>query len=409
MTSLSITRSKAKAYLAGTAGNILEHFDQALYGFLAPFLAPIFFPSSDPIYGLIAAYALLPLGLISKPLGALVFGWFGDRIGRKFVLSITLFGMALVTALMGFLPTYEQAGWIAPSLLALGRLLQNFFAAGENTGGALFLLEQTSTQRRGWVSSLFDTSAIFGIMLASAAALLWGDQWRLLYFAGALTAVAGFAIRRSAMNDAPIKEPPGIRDFLKEWRSIASIALVIGYSYGNYYLITNLFNGFLPLVSNISLQDAMAMNTLLLFLDMLLLPFFGYLSQRIAKENLMLAALIAGIVFSLPFFLLLEGASAWLAGSIRIALMVIGVCFSACYHAWAMEQCSPKVRFTVCALGFAFGSRLIGAPMPALSLWLFHKTGWIGSAAIPVLIAALLALGPLLKSRAAAAAQRSAS
>lgn len=398
-----------KKYFAGITGNVLEHYSHALYGFLAPFLAPIFFPSTDPIFALIGVYALLPLGLISKPLGALVFGWLGDKIGRKQVFSITLLGMAAATAAMGCLPTYAQVGWLAPALLALGRLFQSFFAAGENTGGALYLLEQTEQKRRGWISSLYDASAIFGIMLASAAATVWGEHWRILYFAGTLSAIAGIAVRRSVMAEGAKREAPRIRDLLQEWRAIVRITLVIGYSYGNYYLITNLFNTFLPLVSNIELQEAMALNTGLLLLDMLILPFFGYLSQRIEKERLMLAALFAGLVLSLPFFMLLEGASAALASGIRIALMIIGVCFSATYHAWAMEQCSSKVRFSVCAIGFAIGSRLIGAPMPALSLWLYHRTEWTGSAAIPVLAAALLALIPLLKSRAAAAVQRSAS
>lgn len=398
-----------RKYFAGIVGNILEHYDQALYGFLAPVLATLFFPAADPIYALIGAYALFPLGLLSTPLGAIVFGWLGDRIGRKRILVITLLGMAATTAAMGFLPTYAQAGWISPVLLALGRLLQNFFAAGENTGGSLFLLEQTEKKRQGWVSSLFDASAIFGIILASAAALLWGENWRLLYFAGSLTAIAGIGVRLSVMKNEPVNDAPKLGDYLHEWRAIANIAFVIGYSYGNYYLIINLFNSFLPLVSNVTMKEAMGINTALLVLDMLLLPCFGWLSLRIAKEKLMLAALIAGIVLSIPFFILLDGAGAILASSIRIALMVIGVCFSASYHAWAIEQCSPKVRFSVCALGFAIGSRLIGSPMPALSLWLYHKTGWTGSAAIPVVIAGLFALRPLLKSQAVAAAPHSAS
>lgn len=393
-----------KKYFAAIAGNILEHYDQALYGFLVPFLAPLFFPASDPIYALLCGYALLPLGVLSKPLGALFFGWMGDRIGSRKVLSITLLGMAATTAMIGFLPTYEQIGWLAPMLLGLGRVLQNFFAAGENTSGALFLMENSKRGQRGWISSLFDASAIMGILLASAAAMFWSEQWRILYWAGTITAIAGFAVRQTAMQQSTMTNKPKLRDLFSEWRAIVTISLVIGYSYGNFYLITNLFNSFLPLVSNISIKEAMMSNTTLLGLDILLLLFFGRLTLRIEKEKLMIAAVTAGLLLSLPFFMLLEGASLLVASSIRIGLMVIGVAFSAAYHAWAIEQCSPKMRFTVCALGFAIGSRLIGSPMPALSLWFYHQSHSIASASIPVLLAALLALVPLLKQRATAKA-----
>ena len=150
----------------------------------------------------------------------------------------------------------------------------------------------------------------------------------------------------------------------------------------------------------------MSMNTLLLFLDMITLPLFGWLTLRIAKEKLMLAALVAGLLLTMPFFMMLDGATVTTAAVVRIGLMLIGVCFSAPYHAWAMEQCSPHLRFTVCAMGFAIGSRLIGGAMPSLSLWFYSKTGSAGSAAIPVLIAALLAFWPLFKSRVGATAER---
>src|SRR5580692_11516409 len=125
----------------GIIGNIFEHYDNALFGLLAPFIASQFFETSDPITALILTYGILPLGIVFRPIGSLFFGWIGDRYGRRQALCLSLTGMAIATISMGCLPTYATAGIVAPCLLALCRILQNFFASGENVGGAIFLLE----------------------------------------------------------------------------------------------------------------------------------------------------------------------------------------------------------------------------------------------------------------------------
>lgn len=389
-----------RLYWAAIVGNILEHYDQALYGFLIPILAPLFFPHVDPVYSLLAGYALLPMGLISRPLGAYFFGRLGDRWGRRLSLSMTLMGMAFATGSMGFLPTFDEAGWIAPVLLSLGRFLQSFFAAGETTGAALFLLEKRKRDQRGFFSSLFDASGIAGILLAAGAATVAGEAyWRWLFWLGGLSGVAGLVLRRGSLENLP-KSQKQWHWKASDWKPLLCIAAVSGFSYANYYLLSSFLNGYLPLVSQVTTQEALALNTWLLLIDFLLLPFFGWLSLYIDKGKLILAAALTGICLACPLFLLLEGADAWLAGSVRIAFTVIGVCLAAPYHAWAMETAPEERRYTVCALGSAIGGRLIGAPMPAIALWLYLKTGWIASPAIPLILAACLAAGAILYLRA---------
>lgn len=390
-----VKKTHSQVFKIAVIGNVLEHYDQALYGFLIPFLAPLFFPSFNPIYSLIAAYALLPVGLISKPLGAYVFGRIGDRWGRNISLSITLIGMALATAAMGFLPTFDQAGWLAPALLACGRLFQNFFAAGETTGGALFLLEKTKEDRRGWMSSLFDASGIGGILLAALAAASVGmTHWRFLFWLGGLSGVAGWIIRRHAI-DTGLSNRMSRALKKRDWFSIAALAIVSGFSYGNYYLLSTFLNGYLPLVSQVDVQSALYVNTALLIIDFFLLPCFGWWSLRVEKETLMLVATILSAALAIPLFVLLDGATVWVAALVRIFLTILGVCLAAPYHAWAMEIAPVERRFTVCALGSAIGSRLIGAPMPAIGLWVYQKTGWVASPALPLVVTALLAAGTI--------------
>ncbi len=119
-------------------GNLFEHYDTALFSLLSPFLASLFFPNQDPLTALILTYCIIPLGMIIRPLGSLVFGYIGDTLGRKEALVLSLFGMAIVTGAMGFLPTYHQVGFLAPILLSLGRIFQNFLLREKQWGSNLF-------------------------------------------------------------------------------------------------------------------------------------------------------------------------------------------------------------------------------------------------------------------------------
>ena len=124
-------------------GNLFEHYDTALFGFLSPFLAPLIFPKQDPLSALILTYAMIPLGMLARPIGSLVFGYIGDVYGRRKALFITLSVMAIVSVGIAFTPTYKQIGAVSPIIFGLSRVLQNFLSAGESMGGAIFLLENT--------------------------------------------------------------------------------------------------------------------------------------------------------------------------------------------------------------------------------------------------------------------------
>lgn len=387
--------------VAGLIGNFFEHYDHALFGFLAPFLAPLFFPESSPLEALIYTYAMLPLGLLSRPLGAIVFGKLGDRIGRKKTLSMTLMGMAFATGAMGFLPLFGSIS--APLLWGGFRLLQGFFAAGETTGGAIYILEKVNVEKRCFWGSIFDASGILGILTASgavAAAFQWNVSWSWLFWAGSLTGVIGAMIRFTGNENWIKKESEGtLRLLWKHKKSTIQIAAVAGFSYANYYLLATFMNGFLPLVSSITKAEAVGMNTLLLLGDFILLPLFGLIGAKIGKEKLMLGALLAAVVAAAPLLKLAEGATYLTAIFLRMSLTCIGVALAAPYHAWALEKAPQDHRYLIGAVGSAIGSRLIGAPAPALSLWFYQQTGLPEMAALPIIATALFAIAALWRPR----------
>lgn len=369
--------------IAAIVGNFLEHYDNALFGLISPFIAPLFFEGKDPVTALILTYSMLPLGLISRPLGSLFFGWIGDSFGRKQALFLSLTGMGVVTISMGSIPLYKEIGPWAPFLLGLGRMFQGFFSAGEVSGGAIFLLEHTSHPKRSLVSSYYDAFSIGGALLASALVALisaqgWIEEgWRYLFWAGGITALCGIILRWKDPEVFECIETSKRLWVLKTYLSpFFAILFASGFSYTTYSLAFTLMNGFVPLVTSLSKTEVMQINTMLLVYDMLLLPLMGYLASRFGKERVMITGALSLVLFAIPLFSLLDHASLGTCVGVRIAIISFGVAFSAPYYAWALERIPPRHRYLILSLAGAFGSQLIGMPTSAICLWLYKTLGW---------------------------------
>jgi len=368
-------------------GNLFEHYDTALFGFLSPFLAPLIFPEHEPLIALMLTYAIIPLGMLTRPLGSLVFGYIGDVYGRNHALFLTLAGMSFVSGCMAFIPTYVQAGILAPLLFSLGRALQNFLAAGETMGGAIFLLENASEGHHDLLSGLYGASTMGGHLLASLGVFLLGSVdsgWRCLYLCGCVTGLFGCIIRWPSHEIRSSMQFSHTLTNLKEmfWtcrKPLLFIVIASGFGHANYSIALILMNGLIPLVSSLTTPEVMKINTYLLILDFCALPFFGWLASKMAREKLMLLASLGVIVFSIPLLTSLEGASFARVVAVRIVFVMFGVAFFAPFHAWAQQLIPPASRYVVISLGYALGSQLLGGPTAAFALWCFQKTGTVSS------------------------------
>ncbi|MBA3721072.1 MAG: MFS transporter [Parachlamydiaceae bacterium] len=372
-------------------GNLFEHYDTALFSLLSPFLATQFFPNHNPLTALILTYAIIPLGIIIRPIGSLVFGYVGDVYGRKSALFISLIGMALVSILMGLLPTYNHVGVLAPIFLSIGKLFQNFFGAGEVVGGAIYLIENTEKKHQNIMSGIYSSSTIAGILLASAGVALLStfdlidNGWRFLYFFGCLTACFGCIIRFKVGYAEPEVTPK--KEFLKNvfqsiWKMrivFFMIAIASGFSYATYSMAFIMINGLIPFVSEMTYTQVMHLNTVLLIVDLLLLPFFGLLANRFSIEKLMLSSALVAMLGGIPLFLLLEQATFFMIIFVRLCLVIIGVWFSATFYSWSQQLVPQAMRYTIISLAYAIGSQLFGAPTSVISLWCYQQTGMISS------------------------------
>jgi MHS family proline/betaine transporter-like MFS transporter len=232
MTTSSINK---KIIRAGIIGNVMEWYDFAIYGYFALIIGKLIFPSSSASTSVIAAFGAFAAGFLMRPIGSLIFGNIGDKLGRKRALLISVLMMAIPTFLIGVLPVHEQIGITAPILLVILRMLQGLSVGGEYTTSVVFLVENSPDGRRGFMASWSGWGAVAGILLGSAVASLittlltpvqlasWG--WRLPFLIGIIIAFVGFYIRRHLPDISPVsnqeKPTSPIREaFTHEWRSV---------------------------------------------------------------------------------------------------------------------------------------------------------------------------------------------
>ncbi len=374
-------------------GNLFEHYDTALFGFLSPFLAVFLFPHENPLGALIFTYAIHFLSMFMRPLGALAFGYIGDVYGRQRALTYSYSGMALLSCAIAFIPLHSRVWWVPPVLFCLGRALQNFLASGAMIGGAIFLLERSSKKKQDFCSSLFEVSTMGGILLASASVAFLGHYervlsgWRYLYVFGCITALFACMMRCRRQCNGTIRgsSPRPLYSFKKVfWEHRNALVLVMvssGFSYASYSMSLILMNGFVPFVTEWSKAEMMSLNTGLLVLDFFALPFFGWLSAKTSREKVMLTAALSAVITAIPLCLLLEGAALITILSVRVVFVLFGVAFSAPFHAWTQQLVPQKDRYAVLSLGYTLGSQLFGGPTATISLWLFKQTGSIASIA----------------------------
>lgn len=369
-----VSRSAWSALL----GNFFEHYDTALFGFLSPFFAPIFFPKENPITALILTYAMIPLSMLARPIGSLVFGYIGDRYGRREALFLSLGGMGLVSLGIAFCPTYVTVGIVAPILFCFWRFAQHFLAAGEIMGGGILLLENTSEHRRDLASSIYNASTVGGMLLASAGVSLLAHHWRLLYIFGTITALFGLLLRMRMPQEKTVRTPFSL-SIWKHKGILSLLILISGFAYVTFTMALVLMNGFIPLITPFTKTQMSSINTGLLIFDILLLPLFGWLSSKVSREKVMIGATLAVVLFAFPLFSLLPHMGLWGIILIRTVFVVIGVAFFASFHAWASGLVPSENRYAIISLGYALGTQILGGPTAALSLWMYKKTGLIWS------------------------------
>ncbi|EFE68210.1 MULTISPECIES: MFS transporter [Streptomyces] len=401
-----------RSAFAALAGTSIEWYDFYAFATAAAIVFDdVFFPADmPPVLRTMSAFATFAVGFLLRPLGGIVFGHIGDRVGRKNTLVITLMMMGVASFAIGLLPTYAQVGALAPTLLIILRLIQGIAIGGEWGGAVLIAVENAPKGRATFFGSFAQLGSSVGALLSTGAFSLmhlWGDEafktwgWRVPFLASAVLVVIGLLIRLK-LEEAPVMDEiraqrtvqdklPVVEVFQTSWRTVLVGVFALATATGGYYIVTSYLLTYGT--DELGLSEAMLLNglTLAAFVELVVTPGLSWLGDRVGAHKVVIAGLFGVVVLSVPQFLVMGTGSVFL---IYAAMMAMRFTMSALYGPIAAilaEGFPPRVRYTGISLSYQICNMIFGgfAPLAALSLTALVGGHYWPAAALLMLISAV--------------------
>ncbi len=397
----SATTEMRRIVVSSIVGTAVEWYDFLIYGTASALVfGKLFFPLSNPALGTIAAFGSYGVGFLARPLGAAIFGHFGDRVGRKAMLAMTIVIMGLGTFLIGLLPTYGQIGILAPVLLVVLRLLQGIGLGGEWAGAVLMVVENAPVRNRGLLGAMVQLGYPIGNLAAiGALALLarlpdpaflaWG--WRIPFLISILLAGVGFYIRMQLEETPVFRELEAknatarlpLIEILTAHRRAFFTAVGLKLSEISYISIAGIF-AISYVTGKLGLPRSVILNAILLsaVLGLVAIPFFGWLSDRIGRKPMFYASCAFAIVFAFPIFWLLDTRDTLTITLTVIAAIIFGQIIGFGVGApWYSELFDARLRYSGASLGFQIGAAISGGLTPFAAATFM---AWSGGATWPI-------------------------
>lgn len=385
-----------KVALASFIGTAIEWYDYFLYGTTAALVfGTVFFPDFSPLAGVLASLATFAVGFFARPVGGVVFGHFGDKIGRKAMLVTTLMIMGVSTLLIGFLPTYQQIGVWAPILLVLLRIFQGFGVGGEWGGAVIMAVEHSPRGRRGFYGSWPQIGVPAGLLLGTGAVYLfsllpdeqffaWG--WRIPFLLSVVMIGIGLYIRLKILEspafqqvqDSGSQHRMPIVEVIRVYPKQVLIAMGLRVAENGSFYVFSVFV-LTYVVDQLGLSRTLALLGVMIasFIEIFAIPFFGALTDRVGRRPVYMFGAVFSLVFAFPFFWMVNTEVTvliWLA--IILALVVGHAAMYGVQGAFFSELFSTRVRYSGASLGYQLASVFAGGLSPLIAVALL---GWSGS------------------------------
>jgi metabolite-proton symporter len=388
----SLRRSQVRrALVASTVGTSIEWYDFFLYGTAAALVFPdLFFPGASDYAGVLASFATYAVGFAARPVGAAIFGHWGDRIGRKATLISTLLVMGLASFAIGIMPTYGSIGFWAPTLLVVLRILQGIGVGGEWGGSITLSMEWGDQRRRGLVASWPQVGVPIGLLLSTGAVSLfthvtgdgfdsWG--WRIPFLLSLLLVALGLWIRlgvlespmfKRELDNETIEKQPVLEVIKRSPKEIVLSAMLRMSEQMPFYIFTvfvleygNDELGFGKTFLTNSVAGAAA-------LALFFVPFFGHLSDRIGRKRMYMTGAVCTFLWAIPYFALLDNGT---AAIVSLAIVVSLIPHNMQYGPQAAliaETFPTRLRYSGAGIGYQLASVVAGGPAPLVATWLLH-------------------------------------
>jgi metabolite-proton symporter len=402
-----------RAVVASTVGTAIEWYDFFLYGFVtASVFAKLYFPNTDPLSGTLLSFGVYAVGFVARPVGAAIFGHYGDRIGRKATLIATLMLMGIATFLVAFVPSYESIGIWGAYILTFLRFVQGVGVGGEWGGSVLLSMEWAkSPSSRGFIASWPQFGVPCGLLLANLAFLAFstlapGDAfiawgWRIPFFLSIILVGIGLWIRLGILEtpvfsklvaEKKIERQPMLEVISRNWKEIITSAFVRLAEQAPFYIFTTYVfaygTGVLKVERNFLLEGVMAASVL----SFISIPLSGHISDLIGRKKMyMLGAVTVGIFGFVYFGLMNSGSTALIFIAIFLSLVPHDMMYGP-QAALIAESFTGRLRYSGASMGYQLASIIAGGPAPLIATWLYGVYGSGYAIAGYILICAVVSL-----------------
>lgn len=405
----NVPQSGVKAISAGAIGNVMEWFDYGVYGTLAPIISTVFFPSHDPMAALLLTFVVFGVGFVMRPVGAFIFGYYGDKYGRKKALSITIMIMAFSTFIIGLIPPYASIGVFAPIVLTLARLSQGVSTGGEWGGSSSFIVEYAGENRRGFYGSFQQVSTIGGLMIGSLAGLIltnvltkdelytWG--WRIPFLLGILLGIVGWYMRVKLEETPAFQKVEELQEVAKSPIATAlttnrtgifkAMGMTLIWTVSFYILLT-----FMPTYINkilkMPLNQSLLSNFFSYILLIIFIPIMGALSDKYGRKRFLLASCMGFAILTYPLFFLASNGSFVTLVFVQLILALFLSMFSGPGVAFIAEIFPTNVRYSTLSIGYNIVTAIFGGMAPFIATYLVSATHNNLSPSFYVIISAVI-------------------
>lgn len=397
---------------ASFAGTVVEWFDFAIYGYMATHIAATFFASTDPVVGLLETFAIFAVAFALRPLGGIVFGRLGDRLGRKKILILTVLLMSASTAAIGLIPSHEAIGIWAAVLLATARCVQGLSAGGEYAGATIYVVEHSPDHLRNRYSSAMSAATFISFALAAGLGALlstvlppeamgdWG--WRLLFLLAVPMGLIAFYIRsklhespefQAMLDDSANRPAPTLRQVMgTQWPQMLKLGGFVMLTALSFYIFSTYMATFLTQVVGLAPQHALLSSLVALVFATALAPLMGRVSDRIGRRRTMQAAALLLATLTIPAYMLAELGTLGSAVASQLMIALGAVTANVVTSVLISEMFSTDVRYTASGMSYNVTYAIFGGTAPYLATWLVAATGNSLAPAIYVSIVAVVSL-----------------